>query len=152
MYRLAIVDDNELWCFVVALRLQQQGYVVSTFTNAHKFLRAAHQFDLVLVDFSIPTPRYQTTLDGSEIICQVKRFLPDPPLLVLISSYFTADLLEQASEICPEADAIFSKQLEAEKLIAQVKQLLVGRNPLNQGSGRTPFSRSSIAAEAPSYH
>jgi len=132
MYHLAIVDDNETWCFVLALRLQQQGYMVSTFTNTQAFLREADQFDLVLVDFSMPTPRYQHGMDGPEVICQVKRQLDKPPLLILISSFFTEDLLKDSAAVCPEADAVLSKQLETTEIFSQIQELLVGRKPVNQ--------------------
>ncbi|MDX2216816.1 MAG: response regulator [Oculatellaceae cyanobacterium bins.114] len=124
MYRFAIVDDNESWCFVLALRLQQEGYTVSTFTDVQTFLRQAARFDLVLVDFSMPGPRYQAGMDGPEVICQVKRRLQNPPLLVLISSFFTEELINHAADICPEADALLSKQTSAVEMIGQIKRLL----------------------------
>jgi len=129
MYRLAIVDDNETWCFVLALRLQQQGYAVSTYTSGHAFLQEADGFDLVLVDFSMPTPSYQMEMDGPELICQVRQNLADPPLLVLISSYFTKDVLGQAAQACPEADAILSKQTGTQELLTQIEHLLQGKDP-----------------------
>jgi DNA-binding response OmpR family regulator len=130
MNHLAIVDDNESWCFVLSLHLRQQGYVVSTFTDAHAFLREVEQFSLVLIDFSIPTPLYQTSLDGPELICEVKRRFNKPPILVLISSFFTDDLLDRVEDICPEADAILSKQTELNQLLVQIEQLLDRRNPI----------------------
>jgi DNA-binding response OmpR family regulator len=132
MHRIAIVDDNETWCFVLALRLQQQGYAVSSFTNAQAFLREADQFDLVLIDFSIPAPRYQRDMDGPEVICQVKRQLDNPPVLVLISGFFTNTMLRSAATICPEADAIFSKQVELNDLFAHIRRLLSGRSQFGQ--------------------
>jgi CheY-like chemotaxis protein len=132
MYRLAIVDDNETWCFVLALRLQQQGYAVSTFTNAQAFLPKVDQFDLVLVDFSIPTPLYQREMDGPEVICKVKHQLDNPPLLVLVSSFFTEDVLNDRAKICPEADAILSKQTETTELFSQIQKLLENRTSLSQ--------------------
>lgn len=124
MYHIAIVDDNETWCFVLALRLQQQGYAVSTFTDPQMFLREVDRFDLVLVDFSIPTPRYQRGMDGPELICQAKHQLDNPPLLVLISSFFTKDLLAHANDICPEADAVMSKQTDLTGIFSKIEQLL----------------------------
>lgn len=147
MYHLAIVDDNETWCFVLALRLQQQGYAVSTFTDGPAFLHEAAQFDLVLVDFSMPTPRYQRSMDGPELICQVKHQLDNLPLLVLISSFFTPDVLKEVESVCPEADAIFSKQLEAAEMFAQIQQLLAARTPLNQKPHRSPYANSAVQAE-----
>ncbi|MBD1913095.1 MULTISPECIES: response regulator [unclassified Leptolyngbya] len=132
MYNIAIVDDNESWCYVLALRLQQQGYAVSTFTNGYKFLQHASLFDLVLVDFSIPTPAYQIAMDGPEIICKAKQILEKPPLLVLISGYFTKDLLSHAAHSCPEADSIISKQTDISEIISEVERLLRHRPTRNQ--------------------
>lgn len=150
MYRLAIVDDNETWCFILALRLQQQGYTVSTFTDVSAFLRNAEQFDLVMVDFLMPAPRYRNGMDGPEVICQVKHQLDNPPLLVLISSFFTKDLLRYAGELCPEADAVLSKQIDTTEMFAQIQQLLAGRKQsnqqLNQKNQKQPHSASSHAS------
>ncbi|MBD2461939.1 response regulator [Oscillatoria sp. FACHB-1407] len=143
MYHLAIVDDNESWCFVLALRLQQQGYVVSTFTDVHAFLQQAARFDLVLIDFSMPVPRYQAGMDGPEVICKVRHRLEYPPLMVLVSSFFTEDLLSHAAEICPEADAILSKRTEATTMLRQIKQLLEQREQRDRNQGDRHYTRSS---------
>ncbi|HEY9627450.1 MAG TPA: response regulator [Coleofasciculaceae cyanobacterium] len=151
MYHLAIVDDNETWCFVLALRLEQQGYRVSTFTNTQAFLSEVAQFDLVLVDFSIPTPRYQPDMDGPEVICRVKHQLDNPPLLVLISSFFTKDLLKDVTNVCPEADIILSKQLETAEILFQIQKLLAGRTPIAQKHSHSHPSELSAKAERPIY-
>lgn len=147
MYHIAVVDDNETWCFVLALRLQQQGYAVSTFTDTQAFLREVEKFDLVLVDFSMPPPRYQRGMDGPEVICQVKRQLETPPILVLISSFFLKDLLKDAAEICPEADVVLSKQTDTTEMLSQVQQLLAGRKPLSQKRHQAHVSGVSTNAE-----
>lgn len=134
MYRVAIVDDNEAWCFVVANLFQQHGYHVSTFTDAASFLRRADKFDIALIDFSIPPRRYQKEADGPEIIHSVKERLPNPPLMILISAYFTEDILPDATDICPEADALLTKDVGLEKILQCVKELLATRSkaPVNQ--------------------
>lgn len=147
MYQLAIVDDNEAWCFALALQLEQQGYAVSTFTDVSTFLRRVAQFDVVLVDFSMPTPRYQRRMDGPEVIYQVKQQVDNPPLLVLVSSFFTLDLLKDAASICPEADAVFSKQIETAKLLNQIQQLLSRRTPRNRQQNGSNAAASSTQAE-----
>lgn len=152
MYRLAIVDDNESWCFVLAVQLQQQGYIVSTFTDSNTFLREAEQFDLALVDFSMPPRRYQSETDGPEVINKVKQRFERPPLLILISSYFTEDILGQVLDIYPEADAVLSKQVESQELLNQIEQLLATRNRPDQAKPCTPSPQSSIRAEARSWH
>ncbi|MBL1179407.1 response regulator [Pantanalinema sp. GBBB05] len=128
MHRLAILDDNESWSFVAALRLRQHGFEVSTFTDPHTFLRQAEQFDLALVDFSLPPRRYEIEIDGPNVISRVKQRLVNPPLLILISSYFTEDILQQGADISPEADAVLSKQIDSSSLIEQIEQLLATKN------------------------
>ncbi|BAS57194.1 response regulator receiver protein [Leptolyngbya boryana NIES-2135] len=127
MNRIAIVDDNEAWCFALALRLQQLGYVVSSFTQPQNFLPQMDRFDVVLVDFSMPTPVYQGDMDGPEVISRVRQQLETPPILILISSFFAPDSLDQATELFPEADAVLSKQTESTELLAQIQQLLMRR-------------------------
>jgi CheY-like chemotaxis protein len=143
MYRLAIVDDNEAWCFVLALRLQQQGYAVTTFTSVQAFMHQVTEFDLVLVDFSIPNPRYQQGMDGPDVICQVKYQIQKPPVLILISSFFTKDVLNEAVEICPEADAILSKQTEFAELSQEIQRLLAQRHNFQAVPEKTWVSSSN---------
>lgn len=142
MYRLAILDDNESWSFVAALRLRQHGFEVSTFTDPHTFLRQAEQFDLALIDFSIPPRRYEIEIDGPSVICRVKQRLVYPPILVLISSYFTEDILQQAADISPEADAVLSKQIDSSRLIQQIERLLASRDS-SEGQNHYPISTHS---------
>lgn len=122
---------------------------MSTFTDTQAFLREVHQFDLALVDFLMPTPRYQLDMDGTELICQVKHQLDNPPLLVLISSFFTKDLLDVAADVCPEADAVLSKQTKTTGMFLQIQQLLANRTPLSQKRSHTHHSRASARAELP---
>lgn len=121
MYRVAIVDDNELWCLVLETSLRHQGFMVSTFTDAHSFLEVADQFDLALVDFSMPTRPFQKELDGSRVIAELKSRLEKPPTLILTSAYFTDQVLPLAHEICPEADVCLSKSTCLEEIIETVK-------------------------------
>jgi CheY-like chemotaxis protein len=134
MCRLAIVDDNESWCFILAFRLRQQGYAVSTFTNSNSFLSQAEQFDLAIVDFSMPSPRYRMNLDGPELIQQVKQQLSFPPLFILISGFFTQDILHQSVNLCPQADAVLSKEVDAEALVEKIVELLSQRRKQQAGS------------------
>lgn len=132
IYRLAVIDDDASWCFVVATRLQQHGYTVETFTDPNTFLQEAENFDLALIDFSMPSRRYQVNIDGPDLIHTLKQRLQQPPLLVLISAYFTDDLLQYASELCPEADACLGKTMDSTRMLQQIEQLLKTRKPLNR--------------------
>ena len=134
MCRIAVIDDNEAWCFIVADFFCQQGFEVSTFSNSYEFLEAAEQFDLALVDFSIPPRRYQKNTDGPDLIDTIKRTVATPPLLILISAYFTEEILNDAEALCPQADAYLSKSLGLQGILQQVKMLLSTRTDLEQSS------------------
>lgn len=123
MYRIAVVDDNEAWRLAVQYLLQED-FQVSTFADPHSFFKLAEQFDLVLVDFSLPARNYQTWMDGAELIRKVKQQLDRPPLLILVSGFFTEKEREIARSLCPEADDYLSKSVGAQGLIQQVKWLL----------------------------
>ncbi|HEY9624285.1 MAG TPA: hypothetical protein V6C78_28275, partial [Crinalium sp.] len=102
-------------------------------------------FDLVLVDFSMPTPRYQRDVNGPELICTVKQRLSNPPLLVLISGFFTKDLLHSAADLCPEADAILSKEISVSDLISRIRDLLANANKPSSKHYHTQFSEATGA-------
>ncbi|EKQ70797.1 hypothetical protein OsccyDRAFT_1102 [Leptolyngbyaceae cyanobacterium JSC-12] len=50
-------------------------------------MREASDFDLAIIDFSIPSRRYQILIDGPELISQLKQQLPNPPIFILIPSF-----------------------------------------------------------------
>lgn len=145
MYRIAVVDDNEAWCFVVANLFQQHGYHVSTFTDAASFLRRADKFDIALIDFSIPPRRYQKETDGPEIIRFVKERSPNPPITILISAYFTEDILPGAQDICPEADAFLTKDAGLEKILHRVKEILATKSNVSVGKLHSSMGSSRRA-------
>ncbi len=132
MCRLAIVDDNPSWCFVLGVQLRQKGYTVSSFTEPNAFLQQANQFDLALIDFSIPSRRYETRTDGPDLIYKVKQRWDDAPSMILISSYFTDEILDQVPDLCPQADALISKQVEFQDLLNQIEKLLLRRASRSQ--------------------
>jgi CheY-like chemotaxis protein len=138
MYNIAIVDDNEAWCFTLEFFLRQHGFSVSSFNTPDIFLKQAHQFNLALIDFSIPVRRFQQEVDGPSLIARIKRQLPQPPLLVLISAYFTKEVLTYPQDICPEADAYLSKSCELDEILRCVQHLLSSNR-----SGELQFSSTS---------
>jgi CheY-like chemotaxis protein len=150
MYRLAIVDDNEAWCFVVAHLFEQHGYAVSTFTEPSSFLREAEQFDIVLVDFSIPPRRYQKEMDGPDLIQHLKETLAKPPLTVLISAFFTEDILPDARSICPQADGYLSKGMGLQEILQQVEQIVATRMP--KANTRPHFNVKDRVKSFSGYH
>ena len=142
MYQLAIVDDNESWCFILATRLRQHQYVVSTFTDTDLFLRQAAQFDLALIDFSMPPRRYQIDTDGPDVIRKLKQRLDNPPLVILISSFFTEDILKDVAELDLQADAYLSKSVKSIDLLQQIERLLATRRSLARNTAKNEINNS----------
>lgn len=146
MYQIAIVDDNESWCFVLATRLRQHGYAISTFTDTDAFLRQAERFDLALLDFSMPPRRYQVDTDGPDVIRKLKQRLDNPPLVILISSFFTEDILDEVAALDLQADAYLSKSVESAELLQQIERLLATQRSL---SGDAAIKDSNLTQPQP---
>ncbi|MBD2113719.1 MULTISPECIES: response regulator [Cyanophyceae] len=138
MMRVAVIDDNEAWGFALACSLEQVGFKAKAFQDPFQFIPVAHQFDLALVDFCLPGRSYQRALDGAELICKLKSELGQPPLLVLMSAFFTNDMLCSAEGICPSADAVLSKGAGLKSILESVDQILATRSGIksfeSQGS------------------
>ncbi|HEY9748530.1 MAG TPA: response regulator [Allocoleopsis sp.] len=154
MYQIAIVDDNESWCFILATRLRQHGYAVSTFTDTDLFLRNAEQFDLALIDFSMPPRRYQAETDGPDVIRKLRQRLNPPPLLILISSFFTEDILKEVADLNLQADVYLSKSIDSTELLRQIEALLATRGApkqavteINDGNVTKPPTRTPRSAD-----
>lgn len=124
MYKIAIVDDDELWCFA-AKRYFRGNFEVSVFTKVSSFLRDSCYYDLVIVDYSIPSANYEKSVDGCQLISHLKTTLHNPPVLVLATAFVSKnDLEEIGREICPEANYFIAKDVGLEVILQQLKQLL----------------------------
>ncbi len=123
MYKLAVVDDDEYWCLAVQ-SFFRRDFEVSIFKVADRFLSKASQYDLAIIDFSIPPDRYETSLNGSELIRHIKQTLQDPPLLVLASGFISKNDSKIGSQICPEADDFIAKDAGIDAILQLVKTLL----------------------------
>jgi CheY-like chemotaxis protein len=126
MYKIAVVDDDKNWCYSVQ-RFFRKDFEVFTFTKVCYFLPHSKEYDLVLVDYSIPSAVYEDELEGCELIHYLKATLPNPPLLVLSSAFIGKADLELGKKICPEADAFFAKDAGLEELLQETKQLLASK-------------------------
>ena len=128
MHKIAVVDDDEYWCLAVQ-RFFRRDFEVTVFKSADRFLSKAGQYDLAIVDFSIPPARYETSMTGSELIRHLKETLPDPPLLVLASGFISKNDREIGYKICPEADDFIAKDAGLDEILQCVKNLLESKNP-----------------------
>lgn len=126
MYKIGVVDDDELYCLAIKSFFNQE-FEVSVFTRVSSFLHKPYSYDLVLVDYSIPSANYEKDMDGCQLICQLKASLTNPPILILLTGFLSQNNLEIGREICPQADCFLSKDAEFEVILQQVKHLLNSR-------------------------
>lgn len=126
MTTIAVVDDDIHWCHVIE-RFFRNEFEVYTFSSASSFLKQLFDYDLVIVDYSIPPINYEENIESCELIHHLKTNLRYPPIVVLISGYVSKNDLELGRRICPEADAFFTKDAGLEELSRQLKQLLSSR-------------------------
>lgn len=126
MDKIAILDDDEQWSLSVK-RYFRNHYEVTTFKRRFNFLQAVGQFDLVIIDFSIPPANFETDIDGCGIIAHLKQTLKNPPILVMASGFISKNSPELGYEICPEADDFFAKDEGLEAILQRTQQLLANR-------------------------
>lgn len=128
MFKIAVLDDDEQWGFVIQ-RFFRNEFEVSIYVDVYSFLPKAHEYDLAIVDFSLPPAKFEKNMNGCELICQLKNKLPHPPLLVLATGFLSQHDLGTGHAICPEADGFLVKDIGLEAILRQIKQLLSARVP-----------------------
>lgn len=126
MLKIAVLDDDEKWGFAIQ-RFFRHDFEVSTYVDVYSFLSQAHEFDLAIVDFSIPAARFEKNINGCELICQLKNTLLQPPLLILATGFLSQYDLRTGTELCPEADGFLVKDIGLESILQQIKQLLAAK-------------------------
>jgi CheY-like chemotaxis protein len=135
MYKIAVVDDDRNWCFVIE-RFFRNDFEIFTFTKLASFLRDLDDYDLVIVDYYMPPANYEKDIQGCEVIRYLKKTLPNPPLLVLASGFISKNDSDLGNKLCSEADAFFAKDAGLEELLQQTKQLLASRSSNSRVSDR----------------
>lgn len=120
---MAVVDDDRYWCSVLE-RFFRNHFEVFTFPTASEFLRQSFDFDLVLVDYSIPPDNPENYVESRELIRHLKR-LQYPPLVILVSGYVSKNDSTLGKSISPEADAFFAKDAGLDALAQTIKNLMI---------------------------
>lgn len=141
MYKIAVIDDNELYCLALQ-RFLRRDFEVSIFTKVCNFLQRPCFFDLAIVDYSIPAANYEKEIDGCQLICHLKASLPNPPLLVLATGFLSKSELGIGAEICPEADSYIAKDAGLDVISQQIKQLLATRHNIDNDRVSTTRRKS----------
>ncbi len=122
MYTMAVVDDDKHWCKALE-RYFRSEFEVYTFPTASEFLKQSFDFDLVLVDYSIPHLDNEDYMESRELIRYLKS-LRYPPFVMLVSGYVSKNDSSLGKTICPEADVFFAKDVGLDELSHQIKNLL----------------------------
>ncbi len=122
MYTMAVIDDDKHWCFTLD-RFFRNEFEVYTFPTASDFLKQSFEFDLVIVDYSIPHLYYEDYVDSRELIHYLKN-LRYPPLVMLVSGYVSKNDSVLGKNICPEADGFCAKDAGLDELSRKIRDLL----------------------------
>ncbi len=77
-----------------------------------------------IIDFSIPRARFETKVNGSEIIIHLKKTLKKPPLLVLASGFISQNDRDAGQQLCEEADDFLAKDSGLDVILKQITELL----------------------------
>jgi CheY-like chemotaxis protein len=121
-YKVLVVDDEQLYCFVLKEILQAQGMRVEFLHDPHAVLQVCKEWnpDLVLMDYMMPG------LDGITLLGQIRSHPSTKDIAVVIASaksmpedratalgaganayltkpYATKDLLQVVGTLVPEA-------------------------------------------------
>lgn len=131
MYKVAVLDDDEYWCLAIQ-RYFRKEFEVSIFLDVENFLSKASEFDLAIVDFSIPRARFEAKVSGSDIITHLKKTLEKPPILVLASGFISQSDREAGQQLCLQADDFLAKDAGLDKVLIQIKELI--ETKLNQSN------------------
>jgi CheY-like chemotaxis protein len=126
MDRIALLDDDGLWCHAVQ-RFFRNSFEVSIFNDATSLLKVIEkeaQYELIMIDLSLPPSQY-IEIDGRKLIRQIRKMLPNPPILVLVTGFISKNDLANGEVICPEADAFLGKDGGLDEILKQIQQLII---------------------------
>lgn len=126
MFKIAVLDDDPQWGFAIQ-RFFRHEFEVVTYVDVHSFLPQAHEYDLAIVDFSMPPARFERNVNGCELICQLKSSLLHPPVLILATGFLSQHDMGAGKALCPEADGFLVKDIGLDAILQQIKQVLAAK-------------------------
>ncbi|HEY9848152.1 MAG TPA: response regulator [Leptolyngbyaceae cyanobacterium] len=132
MPKIAILDDNEDFCFVIQAFLKNY-WEITTFTEISSFLESLnHQsYDLVIIDFSLTLDAEIDVKNGCDLIEILKKQLNPPPSFILITGWLGINDLDEGQKICAAADAFLSKNSDLSEILKSINILLSGKSVKN---------------------
>ena len=126
MFKIAVLDDDQQWGFAIQ-RFFRDEFEVSTYVDVYSFLSKANDYDLAIVDFSLPPARFERNMNGCELICQLKSDLLHPPILILATGFLSQRDMSTGTALCPQADGFLVKDIGLEAILQQIKQVLAAK-------------------------
>jgi len=122
--RILIVDDEVIIGETLQAYLETHGFEVSFLTDAvglvSKLDSAA--YDLVILDLAL------ADADGLEVLEMLKLRNKQLPVLILTGMGYDDDLMDEAMRL--RADGYVSKTMALPHLVAEVRRILRGINPV----------------------
>ena len=119
MFKILLVEDNEMNRDMLTRRLQRKGYEVVIAVDGEEALRMAqsHAPDLILMDIRLPV------VDGWEAMRRIK-ILPETRSIPIIA--LTAHAMAGDMEKCVEAgcDDYDTKPIDLPRLLEKIQALL----------------------------
>jgi DNA-binding response OmpR family regulator len=117
--KIIIIDDEELICKVLSLRLSNEGYIVDTALDGNEGLDkiTKSSYDLAIIDVGLPK------IDGNTLCELIKKNskLKDMKVIILTGKNLVGDV-EKAYE--SGADVYFSKPYDYNLLLNKIKKLI----------------------------
>jgi two-component system response regulator PhoP len=117
MYRIAIVEDENLIRTMLKLNLQRVGYVVECFVDAESLMLRLTEiaFDLILLDISLPG------ISGEQMMQNVRQQGIITPVLMVTAR---CDLETKLRAFERGADDYITKPFDMSELLARIKALI----------------------------
>ena len=117
MEKILVVDDDPSILKVIRMRLEAEGYNVTTAMHAHKALKLAHEsmFDFALVDLKL------NGKNGIELMEDLHQINPEMPVIIL-TAYGTIKSAVEAMK--KGAYSYLTKPFNHEELLLQTQNCL----------------------------
>jgi len=122
MPHLLVLEDEAALAHLLREALTRSGYAVTTYADGREGLRAAQQapLDLLLVDVMLPG------LDGFAVVRELRRTLPELPVLFLTARSAPADVVRGFEA---GGNDYLKKPFSLDELLLRVRELLRRQAP-----------------------
>jgi len=122
MKKVLIVDDEEDFLSMLDKRLTAEGYSVITANNGADAIGLAllEQPDIIILDVLMPE------MEGEEVAAKLKEYSQTKNIPVIYLTALFPKAEEEKYRLKTNGNIIFTKPLDADKLLEQIKKLLCG--------------------------